>query len=136
VSIRSSRDMVQAALTEVTTLTADEAMAMHGQPGVLFVDIREAAELQREGLIPGAVVAPRGVLEFWVDPASDWHRPVFATPGARLVLYCALGWRSALAAKTLQDMGVPAVSHLGGGFSAWKAAGGASASANTSTSAA
>jgi rhodanese-related sulfurtransferase len=123
-TIRSSRDMVQAALAEVTTLSADEALALHGQPGVLFVDIREAAELQREGLIPGAVVAPRGVLEFWVDPASVWHRPVFATPGARLVLYCALGWRSALAAKTLQDMGVPAVSHLGGGFSAWKTAGG------------
>lgn len=128
-TIRSSREMVEAALTEVRTFSADEALALHGQPGVLFVDIREAAELQREGLIPGAIVAPRGVLEFWVDPSSEWHRPVFATPGARLVLYCALGWRSALAAKTLQDMGVPSVSHLGGGFKAWKTAGGTSTSA-------
>jgi rhodanese-related sulfurtransferase len=115
---------VLAALAEVHTLSAAQALALHGQPQVLFVDIREAAELQREGLVPGAAVAPRGVLEFWVDPASEWHRPEFSQPGVQLVLYCALGWRSALAAKTLQDMGVPRVSHVGGGLAAWKAAGG------------
>ena len=123
-AVRSSRQMVQDALAEVQTLDAAQALALLGRPGVLFVDIREAVELQREGLLPGATVAPRGVLEFWVDPASEWHRPVFSQPGAQLVLYCALGWRSALAAKTLQDMGVPQVSHLGGGLAAWKAAGG------------
>lgn len=116
--------MVQAALEVVTTLTPDEALSLHGRPKVLFVDIREPGELAREGMVPGATFAPRGVLEFWVDPASPWHKPVFATPGLQLVLYCALGWRSALAAQTLQDMGVPRVSHLGGGFAAWRAAGG------------
>ncbi len=121
--IRSSRDMVQAALTEVHTLDAPQAAALHGQPKVLFVDIREPAELAREGQIPGASLAPRGLLEFWVDPTSAWHRPEFSQPDVHLVLYCALGWRSALAAKTLQDMGVERVSHVGGGFSAWKAAG-------------
>ncbi len=116
--------MVLDALAQVHTLSALQALALHGQPGVLFVDIREAVELQREGLLPGATVAPRGLLEFWVDPASEWHKPVFSQPGVHLVLYCALGWRSALAAKTLQDMGVPHVSHVGGGLAAWKAAGG------------
>lgn len=123
--IRSSHEMVQAALEVVTTLTPAEALALHGQAGVLFVDIREPGELAREGMVPGATFAPRGVLEFWVDPASPWHKPVFGAPGQHLVLYCALGWRSALAAQALQEMGVPQVSHLGGGFSAWKAAGGA-----------
>lgn len=121
--IRSSHDMVQVALTEVHTLSASEAAALHGQPNVLFVDIREPAELAREGQVPGASLAPRGLLEFWVDPASEWHRPEFSQANVQLVLYCALGWRSALAAKTLQDMGVQRVSHVGGGFSAWKSAG-------------
>ena len=121
--VRSSRDMVQAALAEVHTLSATEAAALHGQPQVLFVDLREPAELAREGQIPGAALAPRGLLEFWVDPASEWHRKQFSEPGVQLVLYCALGWRSALAAQTLQHMGVDRVSHVGGGFSAWKAAG-------------
>lgn len=116
--------MVLDALAEVHTLDAAQALALHGQPLVLFVDIREAVELQREGVVPGAAVAPRGLLEFWADPASEWHRPLFSQPGVQLVLYCALGWRSALAAKTLQDMGLPRVSHLGGGLAAWKAAGG------------
>jgi len=123
-TVQSSRQMVQDALAQVHTLDAAQAVALLGQAGVLFVDIREAAELQREGLVPGATVAPRGLLEFWVDPASPWHRPVFSQPGVHLVLYCALGWRSALAAKTLQDMGLPRVSHVGGGLAAWKAAGG------------
>jgi rhodanese-related sulfurtransferase len=123
-AVVSSRQMVQDALAQVHTLSATQAMALQGQPGVLFVDIREPVELQREGVLSGATLAPRGLLEFWVDPASEWHRPVFSQPGVHLVLYCALGWRSALAAKTLQDMGLPRVSHLGGGLAAWKAAGG------------
>lgn len=123
--IQSSQAMVEDALREVQTLEPQQAIALWQQPQVLFVDIRETAELAREGLIPGALHAPRGVLEFWVDPASDWHRPELAVPGQSLLLYCAIGWRSALAAQVLQRMGVPRVSHLGGGFSAWRAAGGA-----------
>jgi len=121
--VRSSRDMVQAAMERVRTVDVPQALAWHGQPNRLFVDLREPAELEREGAVPGALLAPRGVLEFWVDPASDWHRPVFAQPGLHLVLYCAIGWRSALAALALQEMGVERVCHLGGGFHAWKAAG-------------
>jgi rhodanese-related sulfurtransferase len=84
--------------------------------------VRDIRELEKEGRIPGAVHAPRGMLEFWVDPASPYHRPVFATD-ATLVLVCAMSWRSALAAKALQDMGVENVADLDGGFDAWRAAG-------------
>ncbi len=122
-TIRSAQSMVEAALAEVQTLGVDEARALHGRADVQFVDIRDVRELEREGQVPGAFHAPRGLLEFWVDPACEYHQPVFARPSTRYVLYCAAGWRSALAAKTLQDMGFGPVAHLGGGFTAWKAAG-------------
>jgi rhodanese-related sulfurtransferase len=79
-------------------------------------------ELEREGVIPGAVHAPRGMLEFWFDPASPYYREVFDA-GKQFVLFCALGWRSALATQTLMDMGLPDVAHIEGGFTAWKQAG-------------
>jgi rhodanese-related sulfurtransferase len=121
---RTARMLVDEALAVVRTRSVAEALALHGQAGVLFVDLREAAELERAGTIPGALHAPRGVLEFRADPASEWHQPVFSRPGTRLLLFCAVGWRSALAARTLQEMGLPDVSHIGGGFDAWLAAGG------------
>jgi len=114
--------MVDEAKSRIKTLTLDEARAKHGRPDVLFVDLRDVRELEREGVIPGAVHAPRGMLEFWVDPESPYHREVFA-PGRPLLLFCAAGWRSALAARSLMEMGVEPVAHLDGGFSAWKAAG-------------
>lgn len=132
--MKTAQQLVEEALREVLTLSLDEARALHGgpapavppsppnEPGPLFVDLRDVRELEREGIIPGAFHAPRGVLEFWVDPQSAYFKPVFA-PGRRLVLFCAAGWRSALAAKTLQDMGVADVCHVDGGFTAWKAAG-------------
>ena len=89
-----------------------------------FVDIRDVRELDKLGTVPGSLHAPRGMLEFWVDPESPYHREAFSC-GDRLVLYCAAGWRSALATKTLQDMGLDKVCHIGGGFSAWVEAGGA-----------
>ena len=85
-------------------------------------DIRDVRELEREGMIPGAFHAPRGMLEFWVDPESPYHKPVFAS-GKSFVLYCGGAWRSALAADTLQQMGLEPVAHLEGGFGGWKAAG-------------
>ena len=88
-----------------------QARALHGHPGVQFVDIRDVRELEREGVIPGAVHAPRGMLEFWVDPASPYHRDVFAQD-KEYVLFCAAGWRSALATKTLMDMGMERVAHV------------------------
>lgn len=88
----------------------------------MFIDIRETKELEREGSIPGAFHAPRGMLEFWVDPDSPYHKDIFSS-GKHLVLYCQSAWRSALATATLVDMGLTSVSHVEGGFSAWKKAG-------------
>ena len=119
---KSSKALVDEALALVRTESVDEACALHGRDDVLFVDLRDVRELEHEGVIPGAVHAPRGLLEFWVDPESPYHRPVFSQ-GKRLLLFCAMGWRSALAARTLQEMGLDNVSHLEGGFIAWRAAG-------------
>ena len=119
---RTAKSLVDEAMVQVTTYTPEQARALHGHPGVQFVDVRDIRELEREGVIPGAVHAPRGMLEFWVDPESPYHKSVFAGD-KQLVLFCAAGWRSALATKTLQDMGLEQVAHIGGGFGAWKAAG-------------
>ncbi len=110
--------MVAEANAEIDTLSVSEALALHGQAHVRFVDIRDVRELQKLGKITGAAHAPRGMLEFWADPESPYHRDLFAS-GDKLVLYCASAWRSALATKTLQDMGLENVCHLDGGFSAW-----------------
>ncbi len=118
------RALVDEALAEVTTLSVDDARARLGQPGVKFVDLRDPRELEGHGLLPGAFHAPRGMLEFWVDPASPYHKPFFADEQAQYLLYCGGGWRSALAAKALQDMGMRNVAHIDGGFSAWLAQGG------------
>jgi len=120
--MKSVQSMVEEASAAITTYSVDEARARHGRDDVQFVDIRDVRELQREGAIPGAVHAPRGMLEFWVDPQSPYHKPLFAAD-KQFVLFCAGGWRSALATKTLQDMGLPKVAHIDGGFKAWKAAG-------------
>ena len=120
---KTAKNLVDEAMVQVTTYTVEQARALHGHPGVQFVDLRDVRELEREGVIPGAVHAPRGMLEFWVDPESPYHRDVFAQD-KEYVLFCAAGWRSALATKTLMDMGMERVAHVGGGFSAWKEAGG------------
>ena len=115
--------MVEAANAKIRTLSLDEAKAQLGKSDVVFVDIRDPRELERDGTIPGAFHAPRGMLEFWVDPESPYHRPEFAGD-KEYVLFCNLGWRSALATRTLMDMGLARVAHIGGGFTAWKEAGG------------
>lgn len=120
---KTARQLVDEAMTEVTTYTVEQARALHGHPGVQFVDIRDVRELEHEGVIPGAVHAPRGMLEFWVDPDSPYHRDVFAQD-KEYVLFCAAGWRSALATKALMDMGMERVAHVDGGFKAWRDAGG------------
>jgi len=106
----------------VETVPVDAAKALHGTPDVVFVDLRDPRELEREGMIPGAFHCPRGMLEFWIDPESPYHKPIFSED-KRFVFYCASAWRSALSTRTAQEMGLPKVAHLGGGFSAWKAAG-------------
>jgi rhodanese-related sulfurtransferase len=119
---KTAQAMVDEAMQAIRTYSVDEARALHGRDDVQFVDVRDVRELERDGVIPRAYHAPRGMLEFWADPDSPYHKPVFAS-GKRLVLFCAAGWRSALATKTLQDMGVPEVGHIDGGFTAWKQAG-------------
>jgi rhodanese-related sulfurtransferase len=121
---RGFRALVDDALTRVRTLTLDEAEAKLNDPGVLLVDLRDPRELEREGVVPGALNVTRGMLEFWVDPASPYYKPVFGE-GREIVLFCGGGWRSALAADTLQNMGFTTeeVCHIDGGFAAWKAAG-------------
>ncbi len=119
---KTAKALVDEAMLQVTTYSVEQARALHGHPGVQFVDLRDVRELEREGVIPGAVHAPRGMLEFWVDPESPYHRDVFAQD-KEYVLFCAAGWRSALATKTLMDMGMERVAHVEGGFGAWKQAG-------------
>ena len=114
--------MVEAANREIETIPVEQARAMLGDENVVFVDIRDVRELEREGMIPGAFHAPRGMLEFWIDPESPYHKPIFAE-AKRFLFYCASGWRSALAARTAVERGLPGVSHLDGGFTAWKEAG-------------
>ena len=118
---RGYKALVAEAESQIVVLSVEEAKKAAAD-GALLVDIRDVRELKREGKIPGAVHAPRGMLEFWVDPDSPYHREVLSAAD-RLILFCNLGWRSALAAKALQDMGMTNVAHLDGGFDAWKAAG-------------
>lgn len=107
----------------IDSISAEQAISLSGNDDVTIVDLRDIRELHREGRIPGSVHAPRGMLEFWVDPDSPYHKPVFAT-GNRLVLHCASGWRSALAAQTLTEMGLENVCHIDSGYKGWKDAGG------------
>ena len=107
----------------IETLTIEQALAEHGSEGVVFVDLRDPREMDREGKVPGAFACTRGMLEFWIDPDSPYHKPVFAED-KRFVFFCAAGWRSALAARTATEMGLEKVAHIDGGFGAWKAAGG------------
>lgn len=119
----TAAQMVAEARERIEEISAAELVAMKDDPDLVIVDIRDVRELEREGIIPGSVHAPRGMLEFWVDPESKYHKPVFSQEGKRYVLHCASGWRSALAAATLNDMGF-ACAHLREGFSGWRDAGG------------
>ena len=119
---KGCQQLVAEARAVIRTLSLDEARACLDDPQTLFVDLRDVRELEREGLIPGAFHAPRGMLEFWVDPESPYHKPVFAS-GKRFIFYCQSDWRSSLATATVQAMGLEPVCHLEGGFRAWKAAG-------------
>ena len=117
------KELCAEAEAEIETLSPEEARELLGAEGVTFVDIRDVRELWREGAIPGAVHAPRGMLEFWVDPASPYHRDLFAS-GNKFVFFCAGGLRSALATQAVQRMGLTPVAHIQGGFGAWREMGG------------
>lgn len=118
------QELVRRAEAQIETINATEAMVAAGDKDTVFIDLRDIRELQREGKIPGAKHIPRGMLEFWIDPQSPYHKPLFAEP-KRFIFYCNLGWRSALATQVAQQMGLENLCHIDGGFEAWKKAGGA-----------
>ena len=112
------RALVDEAMAQVKTYSVAQVRARLTDANTQIVDIRDVRELA-EGTVPGAFHAPRGMLEFWVDPASPYHKPVFADEAKEFILFCGAGWRSALAAKTLQDMGMTNVAHMDGGWAEW-----------------
>lgn len=118
----SAKELVKNALQEIETLSLAQAVKLLDDDNTVFVDIRDIRELYRGGKIPGALHAPRGMLEFWVDPESEYHRDIFSS-GKKFVLYCAKSHRSALATLALQNMGLNPVCHIDGGFEAWVKAG-------------
>ena len=123
-SLKSVAEYRAEASAMVTPIDAESSLQLVNDDSVVFVDVREAAELADKGKIEGAVHIPRGVLEFYIDPASGIHNEIFSS-NKKVVFYCASGGRSVLAAKVAMDMGVKDVVHLDGGFAAWAEAGGA-----------
>lgn len=117
------KDLVAEANAEIETITAKDALKLKDDSSVVLVDLRDIRELNRDGRVPGAFHAPRGMLEFWVDPESPYYKDIFGS-GKKFVFFCAGGMRSALAAQAVRRMGLEPVCHIEGGFRAWKEAGG------------
>ncbi len=117
---KSAKQLVEEASAEIVTLKPSEALDMQQAGEAVIVDIRDIRELVREGRVPDAVHAPRGMLEFWVDPESPYHREVFAQPGKTYIFFCAGAMRSALATRDMQNMGLAPVAHIEGGFGQWR----------------
>jgi rhodanese-related sulfurtransferase len=120
--LKSSADLVAAARARIEEVATPDLIARLGDPDVVVVDIRDIRERQRSGFIPGSVHAPRGMVEFWIDPDSPYFKEIFGQDKT-FVFHCASGWRSALTVATLQDMGFKAA-HLKDGFSTWEKHGG------------
>lgn len=116
------KEMVAEANKEITTISVEDALAVAQDDQHVIVDLRDIRELKRTGKIPGAFSCPRGMLEFWIDPKSPYHKEIF-NQDKTYVFYCASAWRSALSAKAAQDMGLKPVAHIEGGFTAWEKAG-------------
>jgi rhodanese-related sulfurtransferase len=121
--MKSVKDLVAEANAKITTVQPQDAIKLVNDPNVVFVDLRDSAELQREGKVPNAVHVNRGMLEFSIDPNYPAHNPVFNS-GKKIMFYCAGGGRSALAAATAQEMGLKNVAHVAGGFRGWREVGG------------
>ncbi|WP_420862656.1 rhodanese-like domain-containing protein [Algirhabdus cladophorae] len=119
----SSAEMVAKARARITEIETSDLIAMLDDPKLVVVDIRDIRERQRSGFIPGSFHAPRGMIEFWVDPDSPYFKEIFDQTDKTYVFHCASGWRSALTTATLQDMGF-AAAHLKEGFSTWEKQGG------------
>ena len=121
-TIKRVSDLIAEAEIKIETLTVEQALMDKDSPDVELVDLRDIRELWREGTIPGAIHVPRGMLEFWIDPESEYHKEIFAS-GRKFIFFCALGHRSALATLTAQNMGLTPVAQIGGGYTAWKGSG-------------
>ena len=119
----STAEMVTQARAKIEEIETPDLITMMDDPNVIIVDIRDIRERQRSGYIPGSFHAPRGMIEFWIDPESPYHKDIFAQEGKKYVFHCASGWRSALTVATLLDMGFEAA-HLKEGFSTWEKQGG------------
>ena len=115
---KSSRQLVDAAMQSIRTYTVAEVVARLNDSKTQLVDIRDVRELS-DGTVVGALHAPRGMLEFWVDPESPYYKPIFGDESKEYILFCAAGWRSALSTQTLQDMGMTNVAHIRGGYTEW-----------------
>jgi rhodanese-related sulfurtransferase len=117
------KHLVEEAKKAIEEISAEEAVALIENDSVIIIDIRDVRELQREGKIPGSFHCPRGMLEFWIDPSSPYHKDIFAQE-KKFIFHCASGWRSALATQVAQRMGLKPVAHIESGFAGWKKAGG------------
>jgi len=117
---KTAAQLVEEASSEIVTITPEDALELQQSGQAILVDIRDVRELGREGKVPDAIHAPRGMLEFWVDPESPYHREDFAQHGKTYVFFCASAWRSALATRDVQNMGFGPVAHIEGGFKAWR----------------
>jgi rhodanese-related sulfurtransferase len=120
---KTLKSMLAEAESAITRIPVADALAMQNDGRTTFVDLRDPRENERDGTIPGAFRVTRGMLEFWIDPDSPYYKPIFGEP-RRFVFFCAMGWRSSLAALTAQQMGLPEVADLQGGLKAWREAGG------------
>ena len=118
------RDLAEQAQKEITAMTVTEVLPRYGDGDLVLVDVRDIRELEKSGTIKDAKHAPRGMIEFWFDPESPYFREMYGDPDKTYVLFCNAEWRSALCAKSLQDMGIKNVAQLFGGLPAWRDAGG------------
>ena len=120
--IKSIKGLISKAETQIETLTVKEVLTIKDNTDVQLIDLRDIRELWKEGSIPHSLHVPRGMLEFWVAPDSDYHKDIFAS-GKKFIFFCALGHRSALATLAIQNMGLSPVAHIKGGYTAWKKSG-------------
>ena len=121
--IKGYKQLIKEASAEINTIPVERAISLLQKDGFEFIDLRDFREIQRSGKIPGSFSCPRGMLEFWIDPESPYHKDIFSK-NSSFIFYCASAWRSALATKTAKDMGLINVSHIEGGFTNWEKLGG------------